>query len=154
MKYIFFVILFLMGTFSMKSQDFNSEKGDLMLFVKRMYLNQPFEGVKVIDNGLIIICVEMPLNSNNTRSIAQIANIKAKDHLNKFLNGSFTSSDFILTSQQNISKVDSSRETQTKIIENIREEASGVVTGLELLSNFDANSTKKVFIFLRNKIVP
>jgi hypothetical protein len=70
------------------------------------------------------------------------------------LNGSFTSSDFILTSQQNISKVDSSRETQTKIIENIKEEASGVVAGLELLSNFDANSTKKVFIFLRNKIVP
>jgi len=154
MKHIFFVILFFMGTFSMKSQDFNSEKGDLMLFVKRMYLNQPFEGVKVIDNGLIIICVEVETNSNNTGSISQIANIKAKDLLNKFINSSNISSDFILTSQQNISKVDTSKEFKLSIIKTIREESSGVVSGLELLSNFDVNPTKKVFVFLRNNFIP
>ena len=143
-----------MITFSIRSQDFNSEKGDLMLFVKRMYLSQPFEGVKIIDNGLIIICVEMPSNSTNANSITQIANIKAKNLLNKFLNGSFVSSDFILSTQQNNSKADSLKESQMKIIEIIREESSGVVAGLELLSNFEANSTKKVFIFFRNKLLP
>ena len=143
-----------MVTFSIRSQDFNSEKGDLMLFVKRMYLSQPFEGVKIIDNGLIIICVEVEINSNITGSISQIANIKAKDLLNKFINSSHISSDFILTSQQNISKVDTSKQFQLSIIKTIREQSSGVVSGLELLSNFDANPTKKVFVFLRNNFIP
>ena len=143
-----------MITFSIRSQDFNSEKGDLMLFVKRMYLSQPFEGVKIIDNGLIIICVEVEINSNITGSISQIANIKAKDLLNKFINSSHISSDFILTSQQNISKVDTSKQFQLSIIKTIREQSSGVVSGLELLSNFDANPTKKVFVFLRNNFIP
>ena len=117
-----------------------------------MYLSQPFEGVKVIDNGVIIVCVEMPIKSNNASSMSQIANIKAKNHLNKFLNGSLTSSDFVMTTQENVSQVDSLKAYQAKIMEVFKEQASGVVAGLELLSSFDVDASKKVFIYLRNKL--
>ncbi len=152
MRYLLIYCLYLFLGFSLKAQDFNSEKGDLSLFVKRMYLSQPFEGVKVIDNGVIIVCVEMPIKSNNSSSMSQIANIKAKNHLNKFLNGSFISSDFVMTTQENVSQVDSLKVYQAKILEVFKEQASGVVAGLELLSSFDVDASKKVFIYLRNKL--
>jgi hypothetical protein len=152
MRYVLVFCLHLFIGFSLTAQDFNSEKGDLMLFVKRMYLSQPFEGVKVIDNGVIIVCVEMTIKSNNASSMSQVANIKAKSHLNKFLNGSFVSSDFVMTTQENVSQVDSLKAYQAKIMEVFKEQASGVVAGLELLSSFDVDSSKKVFIYLRNKL--
>ena len=96
--------------------------------------------------------IGVPIKSSNSTSMSQIANIKAKNHLNKFLNGSFISSDFVMTTQENVSQVDSLKAYQAKIMEVFKEQSSGVVAGLELLSSFDVDSTKKVFIYLRNKL--
>lgn len=134
------------------SQGFNENKTSLSNFIKRMYVSVPFEGVKVIDDYdhqyfISVISLEIakyPSSSNMNR----VAQVKAQQQANTFFNGSAISSDLVIKTTETKDSI--STKSTVEMIESIRENSTGFVQGMELLTNFDAEEGKRmVFIYYR-----
>ena len=71
------------------AQSFNSDLNDLGQYVQRMYMNEPFEGARVIENVdncyLITVVAEKP--GNNEYATNRKAEVKGLSYANKYLNG-------------------------------------------------------------------
>lgn len=148
---IFF--LFILSFYQLNAQSFNEDKTALANFVKRMYNNTKFEGVKVIDDyDHKYFISELSLEKakyNSPSTMNRIAQVKAQSQANLFFNGSSISSDLIIKTSE---RKDTGTTTNTTIetIETIRENSAGFTQGLELLTNFDNDDgTRMVFVFFR-----
>lgn len=121
-------------------------------FLKRMYNNSPFEGVKAVedyDNKYLISVVSLEKAKYTNPSImTRVAQTKAQSQANTFFNGSTISSDFIIKTTE--TKSQDSISTTIETIESIKENSLGFVKGMELLTNFDTDEGKRmVFIYFR-----
>lgn len=140
---------------NINSQGFNEDKTALGNFIKRMYINSPFDGVKIIedyDNKYFISVVSLEKAKYNSIAILnRVAQVKARQQANTFFNGSNISSDIIIKTSE---KKDSTGSKSTvEMMESIKENSIGFVEGLELLINFDINQEKyMVFIYSRKFI--
>ena len=145
------IILFL-GTQSVFSQGFNTDKTPLSNFIKRMYNSAPFEGVKVIDDYdhqyfISIISFEKAKYPSSS-TMNRVAQVKAQRQANTFFNGSTISSDLVIKTTE--TKDSTLTKSTVEMIESIRENSTGFVQGMELLTNFDAEEGKRmVFIYYR-----
>jgi hypothetical protein len=117
-----------------------------------MYTSTPFEGVKIVadyDHQYLVSVLSLDKTKYTNPSIMnRVAQVKAQSQANTYLNGSSISSDMVIktTEQKNGDKTSTVVET----IEAIKENAIGFSQGLELLSNFDDESSKRmVFIYYR-----
>ncbi len=110
-------------------------------FIKAAYLKQPFEGVKIIStpkiNYYVSVVTLVPQKYTSETLMDRVASIKAKQQANILFNGAIISSDLII-------KTDSIGNTTST--EVIREQATGFVEGLEILSKYPVNE-KTVYIF-------
>jgi hypothetical protein len=137
---------------NIQAQSFNEEKTSMVNFIKRMYNSSPFEGVKIVDDynhQYLISVLSLDKTKYTSPSIMnRVAQVKAQSQANNYLNGSTISSDLVIktTEQKNGEK----SSTVVETIESIKENAVGFSQGLELLTNFDDETSKRmVFIYYR-----
>lgn len=148
MKKILISLLFLVLAFSLHAQSYNSDKVAFTNFLVRMYNNEPFEGVRVVDdydNAYLISVLALDKAKYKTESVLnRVASVKAMAQASRYFNGSNITQDMIIRTSE---KSDGSSDTE--IIENIRENSIGYVKALEQLTNFTREDGMQVFIFIK-----
>ena len=119
------LVLFLLGilTHSSSAQNFNDQRTSISNFLKRMYINSPFDGVKVVEDYdnkyfISVVCLEKA-KYTSVSIMNRVAQTKAQSQANTFFNGSTVSSDLVIKTNETRSK-DSSSTTITTI-ESIKE---------------------------------
>ncbi|WP_306552088.1 hypothetical protein [Daejeonella sp.] len=133
-------------------QSFNEDKTSMTNFIKRMYKATPFDGVKIIDDYdhqyLVSVLSMDKAKYTNPSIMNRVAQVKAQSQANTYLNGSNTNMDLVIKTREQ--KTGEKTETVVESIESIKENAVGFSQGLELLTNFDDETSKRmVFIFYR-----
>ena len=155
MKKMFFLfsLQLLLSFTNSYSQSYNQEKVALSNFIIRMYKTEPFTGVKVFldyENKYLISLVKLsPGNYNSENDMNRVAEVKAKALVNQFINGSYITSENIITTTESTSKKNSA--AVQDVMETITESSMGYVNALEHISTFtdEKEPDKKVFIYLR-----
>lgn len=149
MRQILIMIFLISLVFSSSAQSYNSEKVEFTNYIKRMYQNEQFEGVRIVtdyDSTYMIVVIRIDNSSAPESSLSRVASVKAMNEANRYINGSLIKSEFIYEMKQ--VKKGKKVEMQENIIDNIHENSMGYVKSLELLSSFE-EETKKIYIFGR-----
>jgi predicted house-cleaning NTP pyrophosphatase (Maf/HAM1 superfamily) len=152
-KYLLFLIN-LFFVFTVKSQSFNEDKTAMINFLKRMYNNAPFEGVKVFedyDAKYLISVISLEKAKYTSQStMNRVAQVKAQSQTSRFFNGAVTESDFIVRTKEEKQTGSADIKTTVETIESIKESSIGFVNGIELLSNFEIEDGKRMlFIYFK-----
>ena len=128
------------------AQGYNTEKTTLTNFLVRMYENSPFEGVRAVDDYeqqyLISVLTLEKAKYTNESMMFRVAGVKAMSQASRFFNGSSITSDLIIRTTE---KSDVTGDTE--MIETINEQSVGFVKSLELLTNFEIENGRMVFIY-------
>lgn len=131
---------------SVMAQGYNAERTALTNFLVRMYENAPFEGVRAVDDYeqqyLISVLTLEKAKYPNESVMYRVAGVKAMSQASRFFNGSSITSDLIIRTTE---KSDGTGDTE--MIEIINEKSVGFVKSLELLTNFDTENERIVFIY-------
>ena len=145
-KKLFIVITICAVSISTMAQGYNTEKTALTNFLVRMYENAPFEGVRAVDDYeqqyLISVLTLEKAKYTNESVMFRVAGVKAMSQASRFFNGSSINSDLIIRTSE---KSDGTGDTE--MIETINEKSVGFVKSLELLTNFDIENGRMVFIY-------
>lgn len=148
------LILFITLGFSItvNAQSFNEDKNSMVNYLKRLYNSAPFEGVKIVedyDHQYLVSVLSLDKAKYTSPSLMnRVAQVKAQSQANTYLNGSTISSDLVIKTTEQ--KVGDKTNTVVESIESIKENAVGFTQGLELLTNFDDEQSKRmVFIYYR-----
>ena len=145
-KKLFIVITMCAVSISTMAQGYNTEKTSLTNFLVRMYENAPFEGVRAVDDYnqqyLISVLTLEKAKYPNESAMFRVAGVKAMSQASRFFNGSSITSDLIIRTTE---KSDGTGDTE--MIETINEKSVGFVKSLELLTNFDIENGRMVFIY-------
>ena len=145
-KKLFIVITMCAVSISTMAQGYNTEKTALTNFLVRMYENAPFEGVRAVDDYeqqyLISVLTLEKAKYPNESAMFRVAGVKAMSQASRFFNGSSITSDLIIRTTE---KSDGTGDTE--MIETINEKSVGFVKSLELLTNFDIENGRMVFIY-------
>lgn len=139
-------------TLGANAQSFNEDKTSMVNFLKRMYNSSPFEGVKIVDDydhQYLVSVLSLDQSKYNNPSIMnRVAQVKAQSQANTYLNGASISTDLVIKTTEQ--KTGNKTNTVVESIESIKENAMGFSQGLELLSNFENETTKRmVFMYYR-----
>ena len=147
MKRILINLFFLAMTINVNAQSYNSNRVAFTNFLIRMYNNEPFEGVRVVndyDEAYLISVLALDKGKYKTEAVLnRVASVKAISNASRYFNGSNITQDMIIHTTEK-----SDGTSDTDIIENIRENSVGYVKALELLTNFERKDGQQVFIFL------
>jgi hypothetical protein len=146
-------ILFMLSSAQVYGQSINDEKVTLANFMKRMYVAEPFEGVKIIDDYdhqyLVSVIVLEKAKYKTESTMNRVAQVKAQSQASTFLNGATITEETVVSTKET---KDSSNNLVTIVetVEKIKVNSTGFCQGLELLTNFDSGDDgKKVFIYIR-----
>lgn len=145
-----YFIIFLLSFFGLtaSAQSYDSGRTALANFLTRMYNNAPFEGVRAVDDydhAYIMSVLALDKAKYKTEAVLnRVASVKAMAQASRYFNGSNITQDMIIRTSEK-----SNGETDTEIIENIREHSVGYVKQLELLTNFTREDGMQVFIFIK-----
>jgi hypothetical protein len=150
MKKLVLLLLALLPLISY-AQDYSSDKTTLANFLKRMYNQTAFEGVKIVedyDAQYFISVLSLDKSRYQTpNALFRVANVKALRQASEFVNGGKITSDLVIRTTEvkdSAGAITLSEETIEKI------HSVGFVQGMELLINFaSADDTQMVFIYLR-----
>ncbi len=131
------------------AQGYNTEKTALTNFLVRMYNNAPFEGVRVVedyDNHYLLSVLTLDKSKYPDEStLNRVAGVKAMSQASRFFNGSEITADLIIKTNENAT----TGETNTEMIETIKENSIGYVKALEQLTNFTSTNGRQVFIYYK-----
>ena len=148
------LILFIALGFSItaNAQSFNEDKNSMVNYLKRLYTAAPFEGVKIVedyDHQYLVSVLSLDKAKYTSPSLMnRVAQVKAQSQANTYLNGSSISTDIVIKTTEQ--KAGDKTNTVVESIESIKENAVGFSQGLELLTNFDDEQSKRmVFIYYR-----
>ena len=145
-KKLFIVITMCAVSISTMAQGYNTEKTSLTNFLMRMYENAPFEGVRAVDDYnqqyLISVLTLEKAKYPNESAMFRVAGVKAMSQASRFFNGSSITSDLIIRTTEKSDGIG-----DTEMIETINEKSVGFVKSLELLTNFDIENGRMVFIY-------
>ncbi len=145
-KKLFIVITMCAVSISTMAQGYNTEKTALTNFLVRMYENAPFEGVRAVDDYeqqyLISVLTLEKAKYTNESVMFRVAGVKAMSQASRFFNGSSITNDLIIRTSE---KSDGTGDTE--MIETINEKSVGFVKSLELLTNFEIENGRMVFIY-------
>jgi len=133
------------------AQSYNTELNTLGQYVQRMYLNEPFQGARVISDVdkcyLISVVAERP--SDNEYATQRKAEVKGLRYANEFLNGSQISSNSI-----SYTKETSDGYSYEEIEDFIEARSMGYVQTMQIISTFTDEQGKKVFVFCKQLPMP
>ena len=151
-KSIRLILIGLLSYTNLCAQNYNSERGDLKMFIKRMYESSPFEGVRVVedyDNCYLLSVLSLsPSNYQSSSAMNRVAAVKAMSQASRYFNGSVINSELIIHTTQKGDK-----HSDTEIIEHIQENSIGYVKQMELLTSFE-KADEVVFIFIKQMNIP
>jgi len=138
------------------SQSYNDEKTSMANYLKRMYNNTPFEGVKVLESAegnffISVISLEKAKYTSQS-TMMRVAQVKAQSQANTFFNGSTISSELIIKTTEEKPKELTSTKSPIETIETIRENSIGFVKSMELLTNFDIEDGKRMVLVYYKKL--
>jgi hypothetical protein len=155
-KKIHFCYFFLIvaTSFNSKAQDFNDQKTSIANYLKRMYNNTPFEGVKVLESGegnYFISVISLEKAKYTSQSIMmRVAQVKALAQANTFFNAPTISTDLVIKITEEKQKESVNTKTTLETIETIRESSIGFIKAMELLTNFDIEDKQRMlFIYYK-----
>lgn len=101
-------------------------------YLKRVYANAPFEGVKVIeDYGHQFLISVITLDKSKYTSLSimnRVAQVKAQSQANTFFNGSTINSELVIKTTEQ--KIAAGTQLLTESLESIKENAAGFTQGL------------------------
>lgn len=151
-RYIVFLVLCLsfLAILSQNAyaQGFDSDKRELASFLKRMYNNEPFEGVRVVsdyDNAYLLSVITLDKAKYPSESaLNRVASVKAMSEASRYFNGSGISSDMIIHTRES-----KEGESDVWIVETIREHSYGYVKQLEQLTTFPNATGRQVFVYYK-----
>lgn len=133
------------GNHTSHAQGFNGDKIAFTNFITRMYDNNPFEGIKVVedydDTYLISVVSLVPSSYPSESTMTRVAEVKSRAQASRYLNGADITLDMILTT-----KDDGKGNVSTEIIERIHEGSFGYVKALELLTILNKDG-KQIYIY-------
>jgi len=148
---ILFSFTMLFCSLSVFPQEYNADLNALGQYVQRMYLNEPFEGVRVIedyDNCFLIVITEEYVTSNDYAGNRK-AEVKALSKANEFLNGAHISQNTVVFTHQ-----DSNGYSYDEIEDFIEARSMGYVQTMQMLSTFNNSDGKKVYIYCKKLPMP
>ena len=150
-KFNLLMTLLTLCILEVQGQSFNSDLNDLGQYVQRMYLNEPFEGARVVENVdncyLITVVAERP--GNNDYATNRKAEVKGLSYANKYLNGEMSMQNTILHTRE-----DSRGYSYEEIEDFIESRSMGYVTTMQVLSTFTDKKGKKVFVYCKQLPMP
>ena len=84
------------------AQSYNTELNTLGQYVQRMYMNEPFEGAKVISDvdKCYLVCLVAESATANEYATQRKAEVKAMHYANEYLNGTQISSNTIVYTKE------------------------------------------------------
>ena len=130
------------------SQSYDEDRTAMTNFIMRMYRNATFEGVKIFTDYdhtyLLSVLTLDPATYPNSSAMNRVAGVKAMSQASRYFNGSDITSDLIVHSTER-----SDGTADSEIIETIKEHSVGYVKALELLTSFDNEEDRKVFIYCK-----
>lgn len=140
-------ILFAATTFC---QSYNSDLNDLGQYVQRMYMNEPFEGARVVENvdNCYLITVVAEKLGNNDYATNRKAEVKGLSYANKYLNGEMSMQNTVLHTRE-----DSRGYSYEEIEDFIESRSMGYVQTMQVLSTF-MHEGKKVFVYCKQLPMP
>lgn len=148
-KILFVVYMIVVITPSVFSQSYNQDRVVLSNYLTRMYMNQPFEGVKIVQDYdhtylLSVVLVNASTSESATNRIAQV---KCNRQISQYL-GALTviNSETIIKTTEN-SKGEINPEEITDII---KENSIGYTRSMEILNVLDLDDGKKCYLFIRD----
>jgi hypothetical protein len=120
-------------------------------FLKRMYNQTKFEGVKLVedyDNQYLISVLSLEKSKYKTESaMFRVANVKALRQASEYVNGASIASDLVVRTTE-VKDSTGVATVSEETVEKIR--SSGFVRGMELLINFvSADDERMIFIYMR-----
>jgi len=130
------------------AQSYNEDRTTLANYLKRMYNNTKFEGVKIVedyDNRYLISVLSLEKAKYQKESdMFRVAQVKALRQASEFVNGGTITSDLIIRTTENAAGGEVTVETMEKM------RTVGFVQGMELLINFvPSDETQMAFIYIR-----
>ena len=132
-------------------QAYNSDLNDLGQYVQRMYMNEPFEGARVMENVdkcyLISVVAETP--GNNDYATNRKAEVKGLSYANTFLNGARVSQNTVIHTREN-----SDGYSFEEIEDFIESRSMGYVQTMQIISTFTNAEGKKVFVYCKELPMP
>lgn len=149
MRKIILAILFFGLFYTASGQSYNQDRVVLSNFLTRMYMNQPFEGVKIVQDYdhtylLSVVLVEVSSTASATNRIAQV---KCSRQISQYLSAlTIVNSETIIKTTQN-SKGEINLEEITDII---KENSIGYTRSMEILNVLDLDDGKKCYLFIRD----
>ena len=143
------VVTLFLFSFSCFAQDYSTETTSLANFLKRMYNQTAFEGVKIVEdyeNQYFISVLSLEKGRYQRESdMFRVAQVKALRQASEYANGSNITSDLIIRTTENAESASVTLETMEKI------RHIGFVQGMELMINFSSSKEpeRMVFIYAR-----
>jgi hypothetical protein len=135
------------------AQGYNEEQTTLSNFLKRMYNQTKFEGVKIVedyDNQYFISVLSLEKSRYQKQSdMFRVAQVKAMRQASEFVNGGVVTSDLMIRTTETKDATGTKGEVNIETVEKIR--TVGFVQGMELLINFTPadDDSQMVFIYSR-----
>lgn len=132
------------------AQEYNTELYDLGQYVQRVYQEEPFDGVRIVENVdccyLVSVVSETP--SDNEYATNRKAEVKALSQANTFLNGTRITQNTVLYTKQN-----SKGYSYEEIEDFIESYSMGYVQTMQIASTFKYRK-KKVYVYCKKMPMP
>lgn len=151
MKKITLIVVAIVMAIVALAQEYNQNLLVLGQYVKRMYLEEPFTGVRVIedaDNCYLVSIVVDPAGRSDAATLRKVQ-VKGLSYANEFLNGTFVDQKTIIHTKGN------SRGYSNEEIEDFIEARSmGYVQSMQTISTFTDDSNAKVYVYCKQMPMP
>lgn len=133
------------------AQSYNSDLNDLGQYVQRMYMNEPFEGARIVENidKCYLICIVTETPTSNDYATNRKAEVKGLSYANEFLNGAHVSQNTVMYTKEN-----SKGYSYSEIEDFIESRSMGYVQTMQVISTFTNDKGKKVYVFCKQLPMP
>lgn len=149
MKKILLSITLLCGMIALQAQSYDQERMALKNFLVRMYMAEPFEGVKVVsdyENNYLLSVVLVANNGQSETARNRIAQVKSQRQVSQYLGGLVqVSSETIIRTTEKVKE----EKTVEEITDIIKENSIGFTKAMEVLTVIDAANNQKCYMFYR-----
>ena len=131
------------------AQGYNQDRTALKNFIVRMYNNEPFEGIKIIDdydNTYLLSAVNVDGNQAES-TLNRIAQVKNNRQMSQYL-GALVEID----SETIIKTIEDAenKHTISEITDIIKEQSIGFTKSMEIIATIDRPDGQKCYLFMRN----
>lgn len=151
MKRYLIMLLLVLTNNILFAQSYNTELNTLGQYLQRMYLNEPFEGSKVIFDvdKCYLVCLVAESATANEYATQRKAEVKAMRYANEYLNGTQISSNTIVYTKET-----SDGYSYEEIEDFIESRSMGYVQTMQVISTFTTDAGKKVFVYCKELPMP